>query len=108
MPNTRGMATFADGGIVGSKPYAASGAYINRMSDYCRGCSYDVKQTTGPDACPFNYLYWNFIARHSGRFEGNIRMAMPLRSLARRPVEKQAAIEQSAKTFLDQIDSGTV
>jgi deoxyribodipyrimidine photolyase-related protein len=103
MPNTRGMALFADGGIVGSKPYAASGAYINRMSDYCRGCAYDVTQTTGPDACPFNYLYWDFIARHADRFTGNVRMAMPLRTLARMAPEKRAAIRASATSFLTQL-----
>ena len=64
LPNTVGMSQFADGGLLASKPYAASGAYINRMSDYCGGCRYDVKQRTGPNACPFNALYWDFIARH--------------------------------------------
>ena len=64
LPNTHGMALFADGGVVGSKPYAASGAYVNRMSDYCRSCAYKVKEPTGDAACPFNYLYWDFMARH--------------------------------------------
>lgn len=81
MPNTRGMATFADGGIVGSKPYAASGAYINRMSDYCGPCRYDVKERTGDGACPFNRLYWGFLERHRDRLRGNIRLAMPYKTL---------------------------
>ena len=81
MPNTRGMATFADGGIVGSKPYAASGAYINRMSDSCGGCRYDVKGKTGAGACPFNRLYWGFLERNRGQLGGNARLAMPYRTL---------------------------
>ena len=82
-PNTHGMATFADGGLVGSKPYAASGAYINRMSDYCGQCAYDVKDRLGEKACPFNALYWDFLARHRETLAKNPRMAMPYRSLER-------------------------
>jgi deoxyribodipyrimidine photolyase-related protein len=100
MPNTRGMALFADGGIVGSKPYAASGAYINRMSDYCRQCAYDVKDAVGARACPFNFLYWDFFARHEKRLAGNVRLAMPLRNLARMDGEKRAAMNRNAKAFL--------
>ncbi len=100
MPNTRGMALFADGGIVGSKPYAASGAYINRMSDYCRGCVFDVKQATGPTACPFNFLYWDFIARHAARFASNVRMAMPLRNLERMDPVRRDTIRTQAASFL--------
>ncbi|MDO9077112.1 MAG: cryptochrome/photolyase family protein [Brevundimonas sp.] len=81
MPNTRGMATFADGGIMGTKPYAASGAYINRMSNYCAGCRYDVKLKTGEGACPFNRLYWGFLERNRARLAGNPRLAMPYRTL---------------------------
>ena len=81
MPNTRGMATFADGGIMGSKPYAASGAYINRMSDYCGGCRYDVKGKSGDGACPFNRLYWGFLERNRAHLRGNHRLAMPYRTL---------------------------
>ena len=81
MPNTRGMATFADGGIVGSKPYAASGAYINRMSNYCAPCRYDVKASSVETACPFNRLYWGFLERNRGRLRGNARLAMPYRTL---------------------------
>ncbi len=66
---------FADGGLLASKPYAASGAYINRMSDYCRGCRYDPAEKLGPGACPFNALYWNFLMENEVRLKGNPRMA---------------------------------
>ena len=105
MPNVRGLALFADGGVMGSKPYAASGAYINRMSDYCSGCGYDPKASVGPDACPFNFLYWDFIARHRDRLGGNPRMAMPLRTLARMDVERVAAMRGQAARFLDAMGS---
>ncbi len=74
LPNTHGMSQWADGGRVATKPYVSSGAYINRMSDYCNGCYYDVKQKTGPRACPFNALYWHFLARHENIFASNPRM----------------------------------
>ena len=99
MPNTRGMATFADGGIVGSKPYAASGAYIDRMSDYCRGCRYDVKARIGDQACPFNALYWDFIDRHARRLAGNGRMLMPLRTLDRMPEAEREAFRARARAL---------
>jgi len=101
MPNTRGMALFADGGKVGSKPYAASGAYINRMSDYCKTCSYDVKDAVGERACPFNFLYWDFFARHQALLAGNARLAMPLRTLARMERGKVAAMRARAAAFLE-------
>jgi deoxyribodipyrimidine photolyase-related protein len=98
LPNTHGMAIFADGGVVGSKPYAASGAYINRMSDYCGDCAYDVKDRLGEKACPFNALYWDFLIRHEDHLGGNIRMAMPYRNLARMPDAERAAIQAKAES----------
>ncbi len=91
LTNVHGMATFADGGIIGSKPYAASGAYINRMSNYCRQCRYDVKKKFGDEACPFNALYWDFMIRNQKTLGGNLRMAMPYRTLERmKPADREA------------------
>ncbi len=103
LPNVHGMILFADGGILGSKPYAASGAYIDRMSDYCRGCRYDPRQKLGPDACPFNYLYWNFLIDNEKRLSGNPRMAMPYRTLARMDEARRKAIAAEASAFLDSL-----
>ena len=108
MPNTRGMALFADGGVVGSKPYAGSGAYINRMSDYCRSCHYDVRDAVGERACPFNALYWDFMDRHKDRFAGNQRMQMPLRTLERMDGARLAQLRARAATFLAAMDAGEV
>lgn len=76
LPNTHGMVLFADGGLVASKPYAASGNYIHRMSNYCQNCHYNVKTKTEQDSCPFNSLYWNFLAKHRVFFSSNHRMSM--------------------------------
>lgn len=100
LPNTLGMSQFADGGLLASKPYAASGAYINRMSDYCRECHYRVAEKTGPRACPFNALYWDFLARHADRLRGNPRMAQMYSLWARLPPAVQEAYRDSARSFL--------
>jgi deoxyribodipyrimidine photolyase-related protein len=100
LPNTIGMSQFADGGLLASKPYAASGAYINRMSNYCGSCRYDVKQRTGPDACPFNALYWNFIARNRELVKGNPRMAQMVRTWDKFSADEQARITVSAAQTL--------
>ncbi|MDZ4693437.1 cryptochrome/photolyase family protein [Terricaulis sp.] len=100
-PNTIGMSQFADGGVVGSKPYASSGAYIDRMSDYCGSCVYDVKAKAGPKACPFNYLYWDFLARNRDKLEGNPRMAPMFKTLERMSDERRAEIADDARKFLE-------
>lgn len=83
VPNVVGMSQHADGGVMATKPYAAGGAYIGRMSDYCRGCRYDPKQRVGPKACPFTAGYWAFLDRSRDRLAGNHRMAQPLAGLTR-------------------------
>ncbi|MCR9076488.1 MAG: cryptochrome/photolyase family protein, partial [bacterium] len=82
-PNTIGMALYADGGVVGTKPYASSGKYIHRMSNYCKHCRFDVNKKTGDDACPFNAMYWAFLRRNRSRLEGNRRMGLVLKNLDR-------------------------
>ena len=104
-PNTRGMILFADGGMLGSKPYAASGAYINRMSDYCGKCRYDVKQRIGPDACPFNALYWDFLARNRDKLGNNNRLGPVYRNWDRMASETQAALRGAAADTLARLDA---
>jgi deoxyribodipyrimidine photolyase-related protein len=101
LPNSLGMSQFADGGMLASKPYAASGAYINRMSDYCGRCRYNVKRRTGPDACPFNALYWDFIARNEHRLRKNPRMAMPYKNWERMAADDKVALRAQAQQFLE-------
>jgi deoxyribodipyrimidine photolyase-related protein len=103
LPNVIGMSQFADGGLLASKPYAASGAYIDRMSDYCGSCAYSVKLKAGQKACPFNYLYWDFIARHKERIVRNPRMAQMVRTYERFDDARQNEIATDAKTFLDSL-----
>ncbi|MCU0885863.1 MAG: cryptochrome/photolyase family protein [Beijerinckiaceae bacterium] len=100
LPNVHGMVLFADNGLLASKPYAASGAYIDRMSDYCAGCSYDPALKTGPRACPFNYLYWNFLIENAARLERNPRMAMPYRTLRGFSEARRTEIVTDATRFL--------
>jgi deoxyribodipyrimidine photolyase-related protein len=99
-PNTLGMSQFGDGGLLASKPYASSGAYINRMSDYCRHCRYDVKQRVGDDACPFNALYWDFLARNRGKLGNNQRLGMPYRNWDKMDDATQDALRAQAAGFL--------
>ena len=106
LPNTLGMSQFGDGGLVGSKPYISSGAYIDRMSDYCRHCRYDVKQRIGEDACPFNALYWDFLARHEDKLGANPRMAMPYRTWTKQSAADRRATRAQAASFLAALDDG--
>jgi len=94
--NVLGMGVFADGGRLASKPYAASGAYINRMSNYCKGCRYNVKQRSGDQACPFNSLYWDFLDRHHEQLRRNPRMALVIKQLERLEPEVLAEIRSTA------------
>lgn len=103
LPNVMGMSQFADGGMIASKPYASGGAYINRMSDYCGDCFYDVKKKTGATACPFNALYWDFLARHEERFKKNMRMANSYATWRKFTEATQTEYRQSAAAFLEKL-----
>lgn len=103
LPNVSGMALFADGGVMASKPYAASGAYIDRMSDYCQGCAYSPKERTGSKACPFNYLYWDFLARNADQLSRNPRMGMPYKNLRAMDEKRRQEIARDAAAFLKTI-----
>lgn len=106
LPNTLGMALHGDGGIVGSKPYAASGKYIDRMSNFCGSCHYDVAETVGTRACPFNALYWDFLVRHRPRFQKNQRMGYVYPTWDKFPAEKQDAIRAKAADIFHRLDLG--
>ena len=108
MPNTLGMALYGDGGVVASKPYAASGKYIHRMSNYCQHCHYDPDVMTGDRACPFNALYWDFLVRHETIFRGHQRMPYVLSTWDKLPPEKQNAIRAQAALTLKKMDEGTL
>ena len=102
MPNTRGMSQFADGGLIASKPYVSSAAYISKMSDYCDGCAYSAKIKTGEKACPFNSLYWHFYQRHSDKLKRNPRIGMMYQVWEK--MEDKAAILQQAEKHLSHIE----
>ncbi|MCY9826880.1 cryptochrome/photolyase family protein [Vibrio chagasii] len=105
MPNTRGMALFSDGGIVGTKPYSASGSYINRMSDYCKGCHYKIKERSGETSCPFNSLYWRFMNNHRDALNRNPRMGMLYRSWDNMDEQEQQAILDTAEQRLMNLEN---
>ncbi len=99
LPNTLGMSQYADGGLLASKPYVASGAYVNRMSNYCSHCRYDPKQAVGDDACPYTTLYWDFLQRHNRRFRSHPRTALQWRNLDRLSEAERRAIRNQADKF---------
>jgi deoxyribodipyrimidine photolyase-related protein len=105
LPNVLGMAMHADGGCLGSNPYAASGSYINKMSDFCRHCRYDVARKNGEDACPLNYLYWHFLTGNRERLGRNPRLAQAYRTLDRLPADRHEAIRRDSERFLASLDT---
>jgi deoxyribodipyrimidine photolyase-related protein len=105
MPNTRGMSQYADGGIVATKPYVSSGSYINKMSNYCGSCHYNVKDKLGEKACPFNSLYWHFLDEKKQHFANNQRMSMMLALLRKMKPEELAATKEKAISILENIES---
>lgn len=106
LPNTLGMVMHADGGYLGSKPYCASGRYIQRMSDHCAACRYRVDRATEEDACPLNALYWHFLMRHSERLGRNPRLAMPYRNLQRMDQARVDALWERGERLLARLDAG--
>lgn len=102
LPNSLGMSQFADGGLMASKPYAATGKYIQRMSNYCKGCRYKPDQRTGPDACPITTLYWDFLLRHETLLAQNPRMVMQVRNLQRITDAEKEAIRAQATVHRQQ------
>ncbi len=104
LPNVSGMVLFADGGIVASKPYAGGGSYINKMSDYCQSCSYKVTKKNGPDACPFNYLYWDFLARNRDHLSNNHRLGMMYKTYDRMDDVKKDAVRDDARRFFNALE----
>ena len=103
LPNTLGMSQRADGGVIATKPYVSSAAYLQRMGDYCQGCAYDPKQKTGVRACPFNALYWDFFERHAPVLQGNPRLALVYRQLHKMPEMQRAALCAHAEQLRDRL-----
>jgi deoxyribodipyrimidine photolyase-related protein len=107
LPNTLGMSQFADGGVMASKPYCATGKYIQRMSNYCGGCRFDPAKATGNDACPFTILYWDFLMRHEKKLKANNRMTMQLKNLDRKSDDDKASIRRQARRVRREIEIGS-
>jgi deoxyribodipyrimidine photolyase-related protein len=106
VPNVMGMGLWADGGRMATKPYVSGGAYVNRMSDYCRDCCYDPKRRVGDNACPFTTLYWDFLARHEERLSGNHRIARPLANLRR--LSDLDDVRARAEVVIDGVADGSI
>jgi deoxyribodipyrimidine photolyase-related protein len=106
LPNALGMSQYGDGGIVGTKPYCASGNYINRMSNYCKHCHYNPSEAAGEAACPFTTLYWDFLHRHQQQFKDNPRMNLQIRNLKNKSKDDMQAIRKRAETLKQRIGAG--
>ncbi|GAB4531792.1 MAG: cryptochrome/photolyase family protein [Roseibium sp.] len=106
LPNTLGMSQYADGGLLGSKPYVSGGNYINKMSDYCGACAYDVGKRAGEDACPFNALYWNFLDRNSNKLKGNPRLNRAYATWDRMAAASREAVNRRAAGFRRRLEAG--
>jgi deoxyribodipyrimidine photolyase-related protein len=105
LPNTAGMALFANGGRFTSKPYVASGAYVKRMSNYCSGCTYEPEERVGTKACPLTTLYWNFLDQHEASFASNPRTALMVKNLQRMTNTQRLAVRQHATVLLGDLDA---
>jgi len=103
LPNVAGMILYADGGNLASKPYIASGSYINKMSDYCKNCGYSVTKKTGEGACPFNYLYWRFVDSHHDKLKNNPRMGLVIKSFEKMSQQKIDTVRSDSAAFLDKL-----
>lgn len=99
LPNTLGMSQYADGGLMGSKPYIATGKYINRMGPHCAGCRYDPSQRAGEKACPFTTLYWDFLMRHETLLAKNPRMALQVKNITRLTTQQKEAVTERAQAI---------
>lgn len=106
LPNTLGMSQYADGGLMASKPYAASGKYIQRMSNYCKGCRFDPGESVGEKACPFTTLYWDFLSRNESSLARNPRMVMQIKNLSRLDSARRTEIARQAQAHRVQVQSG--
>ncbi|NUN08191.1 MAG: cryptochrome/photolyase family protein [Ignavibacteriaceae bacterium] len=103
--NTRGMSQYADGGLIATKPYIGSANYINKMSNYCKACSYNKDQKTGSGSCPFNSLYWNFLMQHEEKLKHNNRLSMPYNLLRKMPAGEKTAIITQAEKYISNINT---
>ena len=107
LPNVLGMIQYGDGGVIGTKPYSASGNYINKMSDYCKGCRYDPKQPVEEKACPFTTLYWDFLSRNRNRLKNNPRMGLQFKNLDRKSDAERKSIRKKADRLKEELTRDT-
>lgn len=107
LPNALGMSQYGDGGLMATKPYCATGKYIDRMSNHCKACRYDPAQATGGDACPFTTLYWDFLDRHHDQFKGNHRMSLQLKNVEKKDEEQLVEIRSHAAKIRSSSQAGT-